>query len=79
MSIAKGSLANVVGWTHRWTIPLGFAYVDFEKWHLHSCNYFQFSHFKGGLISEGILTLVPLPKKGAKSCPWAENLVSCLL
>ena len=24
---------------------------------------------KGSLISEGILTLVPLPKKGAKSCP----------
>ena len=29
---------------------------------------------KGGLISEGILPLVPLPKKGAKSLPWAENL-----
>ena len=24
---------------------------------------------KGGLISEGILTLVPLPEKGAKSLP----------
>ena len=29
---------------------------------------------KGGLISEGILALVPLPTKGAKSLPWAENL-----
>ena len=29
---------------------------------------------KGGLTSEGILTLVPLPKRGAKSCHWAENL-----
>ena len=29
---------------------------------------------KGGLISEGILSLVPLPKLGAKSCPWAEKL-----
>ena len=29
---------------------------------------------KGGLISEGILTLVPLPTKCAKSHPWAENL-----
>ena len=29
---------------------------------------------KGGLISEGILPLVPLPKKGAKLFPWAENL-----
>ena len=32
------------------------------------------THFKGELISEGILTLVPLPTKGAKSNPWAENL-----
>ena len=38
---------------------------------------YQWSHYdnlseavdKGGLISEGIYTLVPLPKKGAKSCP----------
>ena len=29
---------------------------------------------KGGLISEGILTLVPLPAKSAKSLYWAENL-----
>ena len=29
---------------------------------------------KGGLISEGILTLVPLSEKGAKSLPEAENL-----
>ena len=29
---------------------------------------------KGGLILEGILTFVPLPKKSAKSLPWAENL-----
>ena len=29
---------------------------------------------KGGLISEGILTLVPLPKRSANSLPWAENL-----
>ena len=29
---------------------------------------------KGGLISEGILTLVPFPTKCAKSWPWAENL-----
>ena len=29
---------------------------------------------KGGLISEGILTLVPLPTKGAKSLSCAENL-----
>ncbi len=29
---------------------------------------------KGCLISEGILTLVPLPTKGAKSLSWAENL-----
>ena len=29
---------------------------------------------KGGLISEGILTLVPLPEKSAKSLPEAENL-----
>ena len=29
---------------------------------------------KGDLISEDILTLVPLPKKGSKSLPSAENL-----
>ena len=29
---------------------------------------------KGGLISEGILNLVTLPKKGAKCRPWAESL-----
>ena len=29
---------------------------------------------KGGLISEGILSLVPLPTKGAKAHPWAEHL-----
>ena len=29
---------------------------------------------KGSLISESILALVPLPKKGAKYRPWAENL-----
>ena len=29
---------------------------------------------KGALISEGILTLVPLQKKGAKSHPWVKNL-----
>ena len=29
---------------------------------------------KGSLISEGILTLVTLPKKGAKSWPWAGSL-----
>ena len=29
---------------------------------------------KGSLISEGILSLVPLPKKGVKSRPWAESL-----
>ena len=28
---------------------------------------------KGGFISESILTLVTLPTKGAKSCPWAKN------
>jgi hypothetical protein len=30
---------------------------------------------KGGLISEGILTLVPLPTKGAKLLSLAENLL----
>ena len=30
--------------------------------------------FKSDFISESILTLVPLPKKGAKSLPSAENL-----
>ena len=30
--------------------------------------------YKGGLISDGILTLIPLPKKGTKSLHWAENL-----
>ena len=29
---------------------------------------------KGVLISEGILDLVTLPTKSAKSLPWAENL-----
>ena len=29
---------------------------------------------KGGLISEGILTLAPLPTKCAKSRPGVENL-----
>ena len=33
-----------------------------------------FYYTKGGLISEGSLTLVPLPIKGAKSLPWSENL-----
>ena len=28
---------------------------------------------KGGLISESILTLVPLPTKGAESLPWEEK------
>ena len=32
------------------------------------------SNVKGGLISEGILTLVPLPKIDAKSLPWAKKL-----
>ena len=31
-------------------------------------------YIKVGLISESSLTLVPLPIKGAKSLPWAENL-----
>jgi len=30
---------------------------------------------RGSLISKGILTSVPLPIKGAKSLPWAENLI----
>ena len=30
---------------------------------------------KGSLISEGILTLVPLPTKGAKFLPLAESLI----
>ena len=29
---------------------------------------------KGGLIPEGVLTLVPLPKKSSKSLPLNENL-----
>ena len=29
---------------------------------------------KGGLISESILNLVPLPTKGAELLPWAEDL-----
>ena len=29
---------------------------------------------KGSLISEGIMTLVPLPTKSVKSRPWAESL-----
>ena len=29
---------------------------------------------KGGLISEGTLTLVPLSTKNSKSLSWAENL-----
>ena len=33
---------------------------------------------KGGLISEGILTLVSLPKKYAKFLSWAENSNSTL-
>ena len=33
-----------------------------------------FVHSKGGLILEGILTLVPLPTKSAKSLSCAENL-----
>ena len=32
------------------------------------------SGIKDCLISEGILTLVPLPRKSAKSLPWAESL-----
>ena len=32
---------------------------------------------KGGLISEGIFTLVSLPTKGVKSLSWAENLFKC--
>ena len=31
-------------------------------------------HTKGDLISEDILTLVPLPTKGGKSLAWAENV-----
>ena len=31
-------------------------------------------YIKGSLISEDILSLVPLPKKGAKFRPWAENM-----
>ena len=35
---------------------------------------------KGGLISEGILPLVPLPKKGAKSLSSEQKIgISCLL
>ena len=34
---------------------------------------------KGGLISEGILTLVTLPKQCAKSLPGAESLTNCKL
>ena len=33
----------------------------------------EYLNFKGGLISEGNLTLVQLPTKGAKSLSWAEN------
>ena len=49
-----------------------------SKWKLspgkiHSC-FLRFASFKGGLISEGILIWVPLPTKGARLLPWAENL-----
>ena len=37
----------------------------------HNKRYF---HNKGGLISEGIVTLVPLPVKSAKSLPLANSL-----
>ena len=32
-----------------------------------------YGSFKGGLVTEGILTLVPLPTKGAESLPWNLN------
>ena len=37
-------------------------------------NFHPAVHIKGCLISEGILSLVPLPTKGAKSLSWSENL-----
>ena len=36
--------------------------------------FFIYNYAKGRLISEGILTLVPLPTKGAKLLSWAESL-----
>ena len=38
------------------------------------CGLLQKWSFKGSLFSEGILTLVPLPKKGVKSRPWVKSL-----
>ena len=35
---------------------------------------YVFIHSKGGLILEGILTLVPLPTKSAESVSCTENL-----
>ena len=37
-------------------------------------TYVKSIHSKGGVILEGILTLVPLPTKSAKSLSCAENL-----
>ena len=38
------------------------------------CGSLQKWSFKGSLFSKGILSFVPLPKKGVKSRPWAEIL-----
>ena len=46
--------------------------VVFEIWQI--INTLKTFVTKSGLISEGILTLVPLPTKSAKLFHWAEDL-----
>ena len=50
------------------------SFIKIENWGFTSVEWKFTDSFKGGLISESILTLVPFSKKGAKFIPWAENL-----
>ena len=56
-------------WVYNWVQPR-----KFQFWNSRQNIFVVKITPKGGLISEGILTLVSLPKRGAKSGPWAENL-----
>ena len=49
-------------------------YVRGTHWTNTQCLLWSKLYHKGDLISDSILILVPLPAKGAKSLPWAENL-----
>ena len=55
------------------------SFIKIENWGFTSVEWKFTDSFKGGLISEGILTLVPFPKKVPNFYPEQKIWISCLL